>query len=117
MPNRSGSEILQGSSVMLCGGKDCAKKQRSAFKNLRSTLRSAGATVTPVECQGSCAGPTAVIRIGGDVRWFERLQGASSQHDLAEIAVGERSEVTRRLAKRELTGKKRAKAAKKLGVR
>lgn len=109
MPNTSDSGAL-----FLCSGKSCAKKEQSAYEQLRSAARKSDLLVAPVGCQGSCEGPTAVLTIDGNYRWFERLQSKKSQQDLLRLATAEIDVVPKRLAKRELTGKQRAKAAGKL---
>ncbi len=85
-----------------------------AFDSLRCRAVEAGLEVGTVRCQGSCAGPTAVVDLGAGPRWFERLQTTKVQIDLVRYAAGTESAPTGRLAKRELTGKRRKKAAKKL---
>lgn len=101
-------------TVLLCAGKDCFAKRRSDFKSLRRAADDAGLCVDLVRCQGSCAGPTAVLHIDGDPRWFEKLQSAKAQRDVIDLARGEIDEPTKRLRARELTGKRRKKARKKL---
>ncbi len=111
MPNIKASDTL-----LLCHGSSCAKKQRSAFNRLSNAATRAGLDPVAIKCQGSCEGPTAVLHIGGTYQWFERLGSKGAQADLLELAVGDRTEASNRLKKRELTGKQRAKAARKLGV-
>lgn len=109
MPNKPESEVL-----LLCSGTSCAKKERSAYEQLRSAARKTDLLVTNVGCQGSCEGPTAVLTVDGEYRWFERLQSKKSQNDLLRLATAEIEVVPKRLAKRELTGKQRTKAIGKL---
>ncbi len=109
MPNESRSPAL-----FLCAGKDCFRDERAAFDALRSRATDAGLEVDTIRCQGSCAGPTAVVDLGQGPRWFERLQTTKVQIDLVQYASGTEAIPTTRLAKRELTGKRRKKAAKKL---
>lgn len=99
---------------MLCAGKDCAEKHPTAFAALTKRAGDAGCAVEFVKCQGSCEGPTAVVHDGSAVRWFERLAKPKSQRDLVALATGETTEPSTRLTRRELTGKARAKAAKRL---
>jgi len=70
-----------------------------------------------VTCQGSCAGPTAVVVVvDGELDWFERLQSGKERAGIVGLASGELTEVLARLEKRALSGKRRRKAAKRLRV-
>lgn len=100
--------------LMLCAGKDCAKKHPTAFEALTKRADDAGCAVDFVKCQGSCEGPTAVVHNGNTVRWFERLAKPKTQRDLVALASGAAAEPSARLTKHELTGKARTKAAKRL---
>lgn len=73
----------------------------------------AGLHCTMVKCQGSCKGPTAVVPTDEGPRWFEALDSAKVRTSLVSFAAGT-APPTKQLAKRELTGKQRQKAAKKL---
>lgn len=114
MPNTTKSQSLP--CLRLCDGKDCAKKQPKAYERLNKTAAEAGVRVESVGCQGSCAGPTAVVDIDGELHWFERLQKRKDQAEVVALAAGERPRPSGRLAKLELTGKRRRKAARKLGA-
>jgi len=102
-------------TLFLCAGKDCFRKQRLAFNDLRSSAIDAGLDLCMVKCQGSCKGPTAVVQTPGGPRWFEALDSKKVRNDLVSFAV-EPSEPSKKLTKRELQGKKRNKAAKKLAA-
>ncbi len=102
--------------LLLCKGNDCFKKNRRAFDALKRTADRAGLKVEMVKCQGACSGPTAVV-IGGDgPRWFEDLTGTKVQLDVCELAAStaDAPKPSKRLRSRELTGKARSKAAKRL---
>lgn len=100
-------------TLFLCAGKDCFRKQRPAFNDLRSSAIDAGLELCMVKCQGSCKGPTAVVPTSDGPRWFEALDTAKVRSDLVSFAAS-RGEPTKKLGKRELQGKRRKKAAKKL---
>jgi hypothetical protein len=100
-------------TLFLCAGKDCFKKQRPAFNDLRSSAIDAGLDLCMVKCQGSCKGPTAVVQTSEGPRWFEALDTKRLRTDLVSFAV-DPSEPSKKLTKRELQGKKKNKAAKKL---
>ena len=102
-------------TLLLCAGKDCFKKQRPAFEDLRSSAIDAGLSLSLVKCQGSCKGPTAVVQTPEGPRWFEALDTKKLRKDLVSFAV-DTSELSRKLTKRELQGKKKNKAAKKLAA-
>ena len=114
MPNTTKSQPL--SCLRLCNGKDCAKKQAKAYGRMQKVAAEAGVGVESVGCQGSCAGPTAVVRIDGELHWFERLQKRKDQAEVVALAAGEKPRPSKRLQKLELTGKRRRKAARKLGA-
>lgn len=101
------------SQVLLCTKGDCRRTRRDDFDALRDQLLEAGITPGEVGCQGSCEGPTAVVRVGDDLRWFERLQSGKARKGLVELATGATHEPTGALRKRELTGARRRKATKK----
>jgi len=105
---------MESPVLYLCAGKDCFRKERGAYVQLKGSAQCAGLTVQTVKCQGSCAGPTAVVAVDGGHRWFERLQSKSVQQDLVSFATAPTSSPTSRLKKRELSGKQRQKAKKKL---
>jgi len=107
MPNSIDSPAL-----FLCAGKDCARKQRSAFDHLRSSAKAAGLACSMVRCQGSCKGPTAVVPTDDGLRWFEDLDSPKVRTTLVSFAAGD-AKPTKQLVKRELTGKQKKKAAKK----
>lgn len=100
-------------TLFLCAGKDCFKKQRPAFNDLRSSAIDAGLQLCMVKCQGSCKGPTAVVQTPSGPRWFEALDSKSVRTDLVSFAVNQ-STPSKKLTKREITGKTKKKAAKKL---
>lgn len=100
-------------TLFLCAGKDCFKKQRPAFNDLRSSAIDAGLELRMVKCQGSCKGPTAVVQTPTGPRWFEALDSKTLRTDLVSFAVNP-SKPSKKLRKRELQGKKKNKAAKKL---
>ncbi len=104
------------SALMLCVGKDCAKKHPTAFDDLARRARAGGCDVDFVKCQGSCTGPTAVMHDGDRYRWFEDLAKTKARKDLVALATGASTEVSDRLATRELTGRARAKAERKLSA-
>jgi len=99
--------------VLLCAGKDCYGKSSSATKKLEAAAANAGLDVGRVRCQGSCKGPTAVVPTADGPRWFEALASPRARHDLIAFASS-RDTPTERLGKRELRGKRKKKAAKKL---
>lgn len=99
--------------LLLCNGKSCSKKQRSAYKRLRSLAKEAGLEVDSVPCQGSCGGPTAVVLCENGPRWFERLEKREVQVELVSFAAGQSKKPPKRVRKRELEGKQKNKAAKK----
>jgi len=104
--------------LLLCESKDCKKKKASDFKALTRRVKAAGIDSGAVKCQGSCVGPTAVLFEQGEPRWFENLGSTRAQDDLVEAAVrlgkGKSAKPSKRLRKRELTGKQRTRAAKRL---
>lgn len=102
-------------TLFLCSGKDCFKKQRPAFDDLRSSAADAGLRLCMVKCQGSCKGPTAVVPTPEGLRWFEALDTKQLRNDLVSFAT-DPSEPTKKLSKRELQGKRKRKAAKKLAA-
>ncbi|MDG2026107.1 MAG: hypothetical protein P8J50_03300 [Acidimicrobiales bacterium] len=102
------------SSLLLCKGKDCASECKREFDDLTVRAETSGLEVGLVRCQGACTGPTAVV-VGPDgPRWFEDLKSTKAQEDLCAFALGTEVELPRRLLRRELTGKARKKAEKKL---
>ncbi len=101
-------------TLLLCVGKDCKKAHRQAFDRLESRANKAGLSVAFVKCQGSCEGPTAVVQTKDGPRWFEKLQSDKACEQVIEFAASPRRGPAKKLTKLELTGKKRAKAAKKL---
>lgn len=101
-------------SLLVCEGKDCAKKQSCAYRKLLKAAKKSEVSVQLVGCQGSCTGPTAVV-VGADgLRWFEDLKGPKSQADVIALAEGKLAKPTKRLKKRELRGNHRERARKKL---
>lgn len=117
MPNKkapSGQTLdANGADLLLCAGKDCFRNEQTAFKKLEASAGNAGLQLQKINCQGSCKGPTAVVQTPCGPRWFESLDSNKVQHDLIAFATGAEPP-SRRLAKRELTGKRKQKAAKKL---
>lgn len=103
----------QGTDLLLCAGKDCFRKEKKAFKNLEDSAGNAGLQLHKIKCQGTCEGPTAVVPTPCGPRWFEALDCPKLQTDLVSFATGAEAP-SRRLTKRELTGKRKKKAAKKL---
>jgi hypothetical protein len=103
--------------LMLCIGKDCAREHPREFDDLVERARAGGCAVEFVRCQGSCTGPTAVLHDGERMRWFERLDGAKARRDVVALAGGTSVELSKRLAKRELTGTARDKARRRLAAR
>ncbi|MFN3219683.1 MAG: hypothetical protein ACE367_24625 [Acidimicrobiales bacterium] len=122
MPNTKQLASLEVSSLevsgllMLCAGKDCARKESGAFEDLVTRAGAGGCTVEYVKCQGSCTGPTAVVHDGARLRWFERLDKPGVRRDLVAFAAGTAVEIPKRLAKRELTGRSRDKAHRRLAA-
>jgi len=112
MPNTPPKECL-----FLCHGKDCKKKQSAAYRALLNQSEAALEHVGSVGCQGSCVGPTAVVATKNGPVWFEDLRSSKSRNDLVEYAVqisaGKKAKPTKRLAKRELTGKRKKEAKRK----
>jgi hypothetical protein len=100
--------------LMLCAGKDCSRKRSRAFDDLVTRAGAGGCTVEFVKCQGSCSGPTAIVHDGERLRWFERLDKPGARRDLITFATGTAVEISNRLAKRELTGRSRDKAHRRL---
>ena len=113
MPNERTSDCL-----LVCTGGGCRKKQKKAFKALVSALSEAGVESGEVRCQGSCVGPTVVIVDEAGPRWFEDLRSSRAQADVVEsvtrVQLGGNIKPSKRMKKRELTGKQRKKAAKRL---
>lgn len=115
MPNKQSSELqtlLRPHDLLLCAGKDCFRNERAAFKKLEASATNAGLRLTTVACQGSCKGPTAVVPTADGPRWFEDLDSTKAQRDLVAFASG--ADATKILRSRELTGKRKKKAAQKL---
>lgn len=102
-------------TLFLCAGKDCFKKQRPAYDDLRSSAIDAGLDICSVKCQGSCKGPTAVVPTDEGLRWFEALDSGVVRVDLISFAAGGEAP-SKQLAKRELRGKRKKKAAKKFAA-
>lgn len=100
--------------LLLCEGKDCAKKQKCAYRKLQKAAAKAEVAVGLVGCQGSCTGPTAVIVDETGPRWFEDLKKSKAHADVIELAARQQSKPTKRLKKRELKGKQRKRARKRL---
>ena len=101
-------------TLLVCEGKDCAKKQSCAYAKLLKAAKTADVGVQLIGCQGSCTGPTAVL-IGADgPRWFEDLKKPKAQADVIALAQGAIAKPTKRLKKRELRGTQRKRAKKKL---
>lgn len=119
MPNKkagwSRNLTVAEPTLLLCAGKDCFRNEHTAFKKLEASASNAGLQLEKIKCQGSCKGPTAVVPTESGPRWFEALDSAKSRGDLIAFATGA-EQPTRRLAKRELTGKRRKKAATKLAA-
>lgn len=109
MPNSSRSP-----SLLLCSGKGCLKKTGREHSKLTKAAADLDLRFDPVSCQGACTGPTVVVVTGDHTRWFEGVTGSKTRRDLFAFAAEETTQVSKRLAKRELTGKRRAKAAKRL---
>jgi len=113
MPNTSRPECL-----LLCNEKGCAKKQKKAYAKLARRLTDAGIETKDVACQGSCIGPTVVLTDADGPRWFEDLRTKSSQEAVVEaslrVARGKKAKPAKSLQKRELTGKQRRRAQKRL---
>lgn len=113
MPNTKGPDCL-----LLCNGKGCAKKQKKAYKKLEKRFEKQGLVAIDVACQGSCVGPTVVLVDDDGPRWFEDLRSEKAQRDVVESAVrvvaGKKAKPSKRLRSRELTGKQRTRAAKRL---
>lgn len=100
--------------VFVCKAKGCAKKHKCEFNKLIQAVAAADVRVDLVGCQGSCSGPTAVIVDSDGPRWFEDLLSKSGRADLVSLATGEIDKPTKRLKKRELTGKQKKRALRKL---
>ena len=104
--------------LLLCNGKGCKKKQKNAYNALVKRLAEHGLKPTDIACQGSCVGPTVVLVDKNGPRWFEDLHSKSARTDVVESAVrvasGRKAKPSNRLRKRELTGKQRQRAAKRL---
>lgn len=113
MPNNPPAACL-----LICGGQGCRKKQKKAYKALLRSVSDAGLITEEVKCQGSCVGPTAVIVDRSGPRWFEDLRSTKAQADVVtaatRVTLGKKTKPSKRLKSRELTGKKRKKAAKRL---
>lgn len=116
MPNAGQSDSLRAAPLRVCNARDCAVKHRRAVERLEASARSAGLGVEHIGCQGNCAGPTAVVLVDGEHRWFEKLRSRRARTDLIALATGELPAPTATLAARELTDERRAAAARKLGV-
>ena len=110
--------IVPAACLLICGGSDCRKKQKKAYNALVRSVSDAGLATEEVKCQGSCVGPTAVIVDKSGPRWFEDLRSVKAQADVVtaatRVTLGGKTKPTKRLQSRELTGKKRKKAAKRL---
>lgn len=104
--------------LLICGGQDCRKKQKKAYRALVRSVADAGIDATEVPCQGSCVGPTAVIVDSSGPRWFEDLRSPKARADVVvaatRVSLGGKAKPSKRLQSRELTGKKRKKAARRL---
>ena len=100
--------------LLLCDKKSCSKKQACAFKKLTRAAERAEVTVELVGCQGACSGPTAVVIDENGPSWFQNLQKPKARADIIALASAEISKPTKRLKKRQLKGKQRKRAAKKL---
>jgi len=113
MPN-----IDRPACLLLCDGKGGAKKQKRAYNQLTKRLADEGIAVQDVSCQGSCVGPTAVLIDADGPRWFEDLRTKSSHLAVVEASVrisrGKKAKPTKPLRKRELVGKQRRRAEKRL---
>ncbi len=109
MPNTSETPTL-----LVCKGNDCFKKRKRPFESLVRTATDAGLAIDTVRCQGACSGPTAVVLTSDGPRWFEDLEGTDVQLELCSLALDERTKPSKRLRRKELKGKQRAKAAKRL---
>ena len=111
MPNK-----LSPVCLFLCNGGAC-QKQRKAYAGLQREAQSASLTFASISCQGSCSGPTAIVIGPEGPRWFENLRGKVVRRDLIALADGvtnnPQQTATKRLRKRELTGKRRAKAQRR----
>ena len=118
MPNKRAAALptpLQPrQDLLLCAGKDCFRNERTAFKKLEAAATNAGLDLAKIACQGSCKGPTAVVPTADGPRWFEDLGSTKAQRDLVAFATG--NGATKTLRKRELTGKRKKKAARKLAA-
>ncbi len=101
-------------SLLVCEGKDCAKKQSCAYNKLLKAAKKSEVAVELVGCQGSCTGPTAVVIDADGPRWFEDLKTPKSHDDVIALAEGTLANPTKRLKKRELRGSQRKRAQKKL---
>ncbi len=104
--------------LLICEGSDCRKKQAKAYAALVRAAEQAGVSALPVKCQGSCVGPTAVVVDDSGPRWFEDLRSEKARRDLilsaTRVSLGGKAKPSQRLKDREMTGKKRKKAAKRL---
>lgn len=100
--------------LLLCDRKSCAKSEKCAFKDLQKQAKRAEVPVEFVGCQGSCSGPTAVVIDENGPRWFEDLSKRKARTDVIALVTQEATKPSKRLKKRELTGKQRKRAAKKL---
>lgn len=93
-------------------------KQKKAYKALVKRFATHGLKATDIACQGSCVGPTVVLVDEKGPRWFEDLRSRGAQDDVVESAVrvtsGRKVKPSKRLRKRELTGKQRQRATKRL---
>ncbi len=98
-------------AVALCSGKDCRK--RCEYAPLRRDLR-AVATVLPVKCLDLCDSPVVVVAPGRkEAVVFDKIRTEVQRRDLIESLGG--SKLSKELAKRLVTGRRRAKVLGKLG--
>ena len=100
--------------LLLCDRKSCAKSEKCAFKDLKKQAKLAEVPVEFVGCQGSCSGPTAVVIDENGPRWFEDLRTRKARADVIALATQGVHKPSKHLLKRELTGKQRKRAFKKL---
>ncbi len=97
-------------TVVVCGGKDCARKRPDEHGALSGAL-DPGADVVPTSCLGICKGPVAVLDPEGDAVVVARVRKPKHRRALLEHLGG--SPARKPLRSRVVTGKKAKKARRK----